>query len=117
LGLANNIEEYTLKERFFLPNKINFFEKFDIKIKKIKLGFKHTIFLNECGAYFCGDNSKGASGIKSDLISCENKFKNTNLKLIKMNCYIPVEFDKIQNFFCGWHNTFFLTSKNKFRKN
>lgn len=101
-------------EFIFYPFKINYFEENEIKIKKIKLGFKHTLFISDNkDVYFTGDNSKGASGIKNDLLANESKIKNSILKITKINSFLPIEAKSIKNLYCGWHNTFFLTSNIK----
>jgi alpha-tubulin suppressor-like RCC1 family protein len=112
MGTAYDMESLTYNDFIFYPIKIDFFTENSIKIEKIKLGFKHTIFISENkDIYFAGDNSKGASGIKNALIENEKKIKNSILKIIKINSFLPLDVKNIKNFYCGWHNTFFFTGK------
>jgi len=69
------------------------------------------LFLNEIDIYFSGDNSKGTAGIKNELLSNDIKLKNSVLKIFKINNYLPIDYKQIKEFYCGWHNTYFITRK------
>lgn len=109
MGLADNKASLEEQENYYLPKEIKILQ--DKKIKKIKVGFKHCLFYNESEVFFSGDTSKGALGIKLEKLPSESKIKNNILKLTRITQLLPICIDEVKSFYCGWHNSFILTSK------